>query len=45
MRVRVGSNVAIVVIFFEMGLLDAVRSRTWLMVLLTAGLKEVTSRG
>ena len=37
MRLRVGSNVAIVVFFAGIGFLESVRSRTWLVALLTAG--------
>ena len=38
MRVRIGSNVVILVVFFGMSLLDSVRSRTWLHALLFGGL-------
>jgi len=37
MRVRVGSNVGIVVVLFGVSLLESVRSRTWLYALLYGG--------
>jgi hypothetical protein len=37
MRVRIGSNVAIVVALFGVSLLESVRSRTWVYALLFGG--------